>query len=137
MGASLIGSFATPIARSSSCAGRKTEASSARQPRSANEELKATIAATKSVITMATRSADVSSRASGTSSEKTIQTIAPPANPRPMGKSGAKSPDEHEGDSHQRLSQAREDAPERGAAGSSPRGTRTRLIASPSGRCVR
>src|SRR5215203_89343 len=51
----------------------------------------ATIAATESVTTTATRLPEVSSRASGTSSENTIQTIAPPANPRPTGRNGWKA----------------------------------------------
>jgi hypothetical protein len=48
------------------------------------------MASTKSVVTTATRLLDASSRDSGRISEKTIQIIAPPANPSPIGNRGSK-----------------------------------------------
>ena len=49
----------------------------------------ATMARTESVATTATRLLDASSRDSGRISEKTIQIIAPAANPSPIGNKGS------------------------------------------------
>src|ERR671910_2807326 len=49
---------------------------------------KATMARTERVMMIATRLADASSRASGISSENTIQIMAPAANPSPKGNKG-------------------------------------------------
>src|SRR5215213_5849691 len=49
---------------------------------------KANMARTERVVMAPTRPPDASSRASGTSSEKTIQIMAPAANPSPQGNRG-------------------------------------------------
>jgi hypothetical protein len=88
----------------------------------------------ESVTTTAMRLLEASSRASGMSSEKTIQIMALRRKPEPVRQQRPERLDEEKsGDRHERLRQAREVAPEGGPESPTPQGTRTRLMASPSG----
>jgi hypothetical protein len=95
---------------------------------------KATMARTERVTTIATRLPDSSSRASGMSSEKTIQIMAPAANPSPYGNNGLKvSTNTKAGTAINGCGRLENTLQKAARLHATPRGTSTRLMARPSG----
>src|SRR5215204_4742351 len=92
------------------------------------------MATTETVITTATRLLEASSLASGTSSEKTIQIMAPAAKPNPQGSSGRKtSTKKYAGTAIRGWGRLEKMLQNAARTQPTPRGTSTRLMASPSG----
>lgn len=92
------------------------------------------IKATEIVTVVATVDVLLSSKASGMSSAKTIQIMAPPANPSPMGRYSRKiSTNRKAGTAISGWGKLEKMLHHMALSGDAPRGISTRLIASPSG----